>query len=71
MGELQGSAKNCYYLENTYNQGNSNGKEGTTAKTAEEMKEIEFLNLLNNENTNIWKFVENKNEGYPILNWQN
>ena len=36
-------------------------------KSESEMKSNEFLNLLGKEN---WKMVSNKNNGYPMLNWQ-
>ena len=62
---------NCYYLENTYSVGI--GKRVGTAdieenivKTSNYMKSSDFLNLLGNA----FKIEKNKNNGYPILNWQ-
>lgn len=66
--------KNCYYLGGTA-KGDLN-MQGTTQqaeeKTEQEMKEKAFVDLLNNGNEEqIWKEdVDNKNNGYPILNWQ-
>ena len=62
---------NCYYLEGTYSKGAENGDIGTTMKTDSQMKEDEFVSLLNGSQTeNIWKIVSGKNNGYPILSWQ-
>ena len=62
---------NCYYLEGTYSKGAENGDIGTTMKTESQMKEAGFVSLLQGSQTeNIWKIVTEKNNGYPILSWQ-
>lgn len=63
---------NCYYLTDTATGGiNGADVEGQAeVKTSEDMKKDTFVTLLNNGENN-WKIVTSKNEGYPILNWQN
>lgn len=71
--DMNGNAKisNCYYLTGTATGGiNSTDVKGQAeAKTSEDMKKDTFVTLLNNGENN-WKIVAKKNEGYPILNWQ-
>lgn len=63
---------NCYYLTGTATGGiNGADVEGQAEiKTSEEMKADTFVTLLNNGENN-WKIVSGKNDGYPILSWQN
>lgn len=69
---------NCYSLDtlnlNTVGRdiGNEGGKTSAVkgeavVKTAEEMKSQTMADLLGNTN---WKYDSNKNQGYPVLNWQ-
>ncbi len=63
------SVTNSYYLnqDNFTNTGTNAG----TIKTEDEMKQASFSELLNSGNDDVvWKYDENKNNGYPILNWQ-
>ena len=65
------TVKNCYYLQGTYSQGTNSGEIGTTSKTEDEMKTQDFISLLQGEETEtLWKIIENTNNGYPILMWQ-
>ena len=65
---LNAKITNCYYL----NQDNftNNGAEAGIVKTEEEMKQDSFVELLNNEESNWKKDVNNINNGYPILSWE-
>ena len=60
---------NCYYLNGTYAGGISSADaEGQAeSKTGTFMKSSEFVNLLGNSN---WKLVAGKNNGYPVLSWE-
>ena len=64
---------NSYYL-NTTSSGaiNETDIEGNAeSRTSSEMKEEAFLNLLNEDNEGVWKNdIDNINNGYPILTWQ-
>ena len=64
---------NCYYL-NTINVKGINNQEVSgmaEGKTSDDMKLATFVQLLNNENTDIWvQDTNNVNNGYPILSWQ-
>ena len=65
-------ADKCYYLENIID---SSGVNTTISNIGEEksssqMKGQDFLNLLNQGNSAIWKFSSNKNNGYPVLYWE-
>lgn len=63
---------NCYYLIDTAT-GGINGADATgqaEVKTSDEMRKSDFVTLLNNGENN-WKIVAGKNDGYPILSWQN
>ena len=60
-----GETINCFYLDNRLNDGNA------TELIEAEMKTQEFVDLLNTEDTEIWKLDNNNiNDGYPILSWQ-
>ncbi|MBR0427694.1 MAG: hypothetical protein IJK18_05810 [Clostridia bacterium] len=76
----KGVTENCYYLT-----GQGSSTENATEVTSEELKNLaitldktytiddENNTITINENTsqNVWKNdTGNKNEGYPILNWQ-
>lgn len=71
--DSNGNAKisNCYYLTGTATGGiNGSDVQGQAeVKTAIEMRSSEFVTLLNNGKNN-WKIAAGKNEGYPILNWE-
>ena len=67
--------ENSYYLNTSSDIGYTNddstiSREGM--KTTEEMKIQSFVDLMNTGLTeNVWKMdIGNKNNGYPILNWQ-
>lgn len=66
---------NCYYLSNMnsgeYAVDNSVVVGSSTKKESLEMKAESFVNLLNSNNEDtIWiKDINNRNNGYPILNW--
>lgn len=69
-----GVVTNSYYKKSNENEiagiGNETDLENMP-KTEQEMKSNEFINLLNQNSTNIWKEdANNINNGYPILNWQ-
>lgn len=61
-----GTISECYYLENTVNNSNDpTEREGIERKNSEQLKKI--LLLLGD----IYKEDhENKNQGYPILDWE-
>ena len=63
---------NYYYLENTVNppETNVNISNVGEAKSSIQMKSQEFLNLLNRDNSGMWKFSSAKNQGYPVLYWE-
>ena len=63
---------NCYYLENIINISSINTRisEDGEVKTSSQMKSQEFLDLLNQDNSGMWKFVSGKNNGYPVLYWE-
>ena len=68
----QGKFSNCYYLENTITASEINTEitENGEAKSSSVMKSQEFLDLLNQDNSNMWKFGSGKNNGYPVLYWE-
>ena len=63
---------NCYYLENTITGSDINTtiSENAESKTSIQMKSEEFLETLNQENNEMWKFSSGKNNGYPVLYWE-
>ena len=63
---------NCYYIENIVNASEINTEitENGELKTKTQMKSKEFLDLLNQDNSGIWKFSSGKNDGYPVLYWE-
>ena len=63
---------NCYYLENVINATDIKTRisEDGKVKTSIQMKSQEFLDLLNQNNSGMWKFVSGKNNGYPVLYWE-
>ena len=69
-----GVVTNSYYKKSNENEITGIGNETdleNMPKTEQEMKSNEFINLLNQNSTNIWKEdANNINNGYPILNWQ-
>ena len=76
VGQTTININNCYYLTGTSENGvgsnyTSSLEHNIAAKTEEQMKSNEFLNLLNQNNENIWKADTNhSNNGYPILYWE-
>ena len=70
--EQEGNISNCYYLENTITASEINTEitENGEAKSSSVMKSQEFLDLLNQDNSGMWKFSSGKNNGYPVLYWQ-
>ena len=79
LGEIAGQAlspiTNCYFLGTASDNAVGNNPENVsidvTAKTEAEMKTQGFVDLLNaGQTTEPWKRDSNKNNGYPILNWQ-
>lgn len=62
-GVVYGSVGNSYYLDTSVANGTALG----TSKTEKEMKTRDFAKLLGITN---WKYVEVKNNGYPVLSWQ-
>ncbi len=72
IGINKSEANNCYYLENTIFSSEIRTviSEVGEIKTSSEMKNNEFLNLLNNGESNWKKDVNNINNGYPILDYQ-
>ena len=68
----EGKIDNCYYLENTIYPSEINTviTENGKVKNSSDMKGQEFLDLLNQNNSNIWKFASGKNNGYPVLYWE-
>ena len=44
--------------------------ENGDAKSSTEMESQEFLDLLNQDNSGMWKFSSGKNDGYPVLYWE-
>ena len=71
-GTINGEIKNCYHLENIINASGTivTITENGEVKTSDEMKSQEFLDLLNQYNSGMWKFVSGKNNGYPVLYWE-
>ena len=69
IGGSDCTVSNCYYLNGTYAGGiNGADAEGQAeSKTGTFMKSSEFVNLLGNSN---WKLVAGKNNGYPVLSWE-
>lgn len=69
-----GVVTNSYYKKSNENEITGIGNETdleNMPKTEQEMKSNEFINLLNQNSTNMWKKdTNNINNGYPILNWQ-
>ena len=67
-----GTVDNCYYLENTITASEINTEitENGDAKSSTEMESQEFLDLLNQDNSGMWKFSSGKNDGYPVLYWE-
>ena len=63
---------NCYYLETTVNPPETNISISSVGvvKQSHEMKSQDFLSLLNQDNSETWKFSNNMNNGYPIFDWQ-
>ena len=68
----EGDINNCYYLENTITASaiNTEITENGVTKSSAQMKTQEFLDLLNQDNSGMWKFSSGKNQGYPILYWE-
>ena len=62
-GVVYGSVENSYYLNTSVTNGINIG----TPKTIKEMKTREFAKLLG---IPTWKYVEVKNNNYPVLSWQ-
>jgi len=60
---------NCYYLKGTatYGIGTTSSDEGAEPRAEVYMKTTPFVNELGDEN---FKFVSEKNNGYPILEWE-
>ena len=60
---------NCYYLLGTatYGIGTTSSDEGAEPRAQVYMKTTPFINDLGDSN---WKFVSGKNDGYPILQWE-
>ena len=69
-GEKNTTVSNCYYLSSTW-EGAINFKDTdeTQKKTEEQMKTQEFVDALNEGNSQaVWeKDNSQKNDGYPIL----
>ena len=76
VGQTLININNCYYLTGTSENGVGDNytpslEHNIVEKTEEQMKSNEFLNLLNQNNENIWKVDSNNiNNGYPILYWE-
>ena len=73
--KASGNIVNCYYLPNTILTSNTDNIQLRTEGqeiSADKMKEENFVNLLNENNTEItWKLdIENINNRYPVLTWQ-
>ena len=70
--EGQGEIDNCYYIEDIVHASGINTEitENGEVKTKTQMKSKEFLDLLNQDNSGIWKFSSGKNDGYPVLYWE-
>ncbi len=66
-----GEINNCYYLKDIINSSgiNTTISENGEVRTSEQMKSQEFLDLLNQNNSGMWKF-SNGNNQYPVLYWQ-
>ena len=66
------NAYNCFYLEELVYFSGENIEISNTGekRNISEMKSQEFLELLNKNNSGIWKFSDNKNNGYPVLFWE-
>ena len=71
VGWSAAEIKNCYYLEGTsmYGGNNMTSMNGIEQKSSNHMKSSDFLDVLN-VNSNNFKIELEKNNGYPILNWQ-
>ena len=63
------NVKQCYYLKGTAEGGimGTDTEGSAEAKTGTFMKSSEFVNLLGSSN---WKLVAGKNNGYPVLSWE-
>lgn len=76
VGQTTVNIEKCYYLTGTSENGVGSNyspslEHNIVEKTEEQMKNNEFLNLLNQNNENIWKAdSNNSNNGYPILYWE-
>lgn len=78
IGIVNGTVKNCYFLENCVSNGKAFGhvigaiNEKGTALTESEMKESNFIDMLNTnlENSKWTSDTKNINKGYPVLIWQ-
>ncbi len=68
----QSEATNCYYLENRFTLTgiHTTISDAGKSKSSEQMKSQEFLDLLNQDNSGMWKFSSGKNNGYPVLYWE-
>lgn len=68
----EAEATNCYYLENTISasEANTTISDAGESKSSAQMKSQEFLDLLNQDNSGMWKFSSGKNDGYPVLYWE-
>ena len=63
--------EDCYYLEGICDVGAYSVPTATESRTEEQMKTQEFVEELQGTQTEtIWKIVEGRNNGYPILSWQ-
>ena len=61
----KGTLENTYFLENTVNGANGHVYNGSTPKTSEELKSIAII-----LGSAYKEDISNKNNGYPILQWQ-
>lgn len=64
-GQLEqtvGEVRNCWQLQNCIKQGDDTDQTGVETKTEDEIKALNWGNYI---------IVEGKNEGYPILAWEN
>ena len=75
ISQVSATLLNCYYLYGTCVQGfglnlGTADSEENIVKSSEYMKSSEFLDLLNQNNSGMWKVVSGKNNGYPVLYWE-
>ena len=61
---LAGRVENCYSLENVVNGGNGRDITGIEIKSSQELKNL--ASILGSA----YKSDTNKNNGYPILDWE-